>query len=85
LGLLFIAVGVGIVVMVLLIAVELKVDGFAQLPSAISGGGSDDLSFYLLCLKQTFLLTALKTQCRGHSCWYYVVVETSNLLVMHPS
>ena len=75
LGLLFIAIGIGIMVMALLVAVEHKVDGLAQLPSAISVGGSDDLSFYLLCLKQTFLLTALKTQCRGHSCWYYVVVE----------
>ena len=58
LGLLFIAVGVGIVVMVLLVAMELKVDGFAQLPSAGSVGGFDDLSFYLLCPNQTFLLTA---------------------------
>ena len=60
-GLLFIAVGVGIMVMELLIAVELKVDGFAQLPSTASVGGSNDLSFCLLCLNQTFLLTTLKT------------------------
>ena len=33
-GLLLIAVGVGIVVMVLLAVVEFKVDGFTQLPSA---------------------------------------------------
>ena len=78
-------VSVGIMVMALLAAVELKVDGFTQLPSARSVGGSDDLSFYLLCPNQTFLLTALKTQCQGHSCWYYVVVETSNLSVMCPS
>jgi len=56
-GLLFVTVGVGIVVMALLVAMELKVDGFAQLPSAGSFGGSDDISFYLLCPNQTFLLT----------------------------
>ena len=56
-GLLLIVVDVEIVVMVLLAVVELKVDGFAQLPSARSVGGSDDLSFYLLCPNQTFLLT----------------------------
>ena len=63
LGLLFIAVSVGIVVMVLLVAMELKVDGFAQLPSAGSVGGSNNLSFYLLGPNQTFLLTTLRTRC----------------------
>ena len=61
LGLLFIAIGIGIMVMALLVAVEHKVDGLALLPSAISVGGSDDLVFYPLCLNQIFLLTAPKT------------------------
>jgi len=51
--------------MELLIAVELKVDGFAQLPSTASVGGSNDLSFCLLCLNQTFLLTALRLNAEG--------------------
>ena len=57
-GLLFVMVGVGIMVMALLAAVEIKDHGFAQLPSIGSVGASDDLSFYLLCPNQTFLLTA---------------------------